>query len=203
MGKRAALLIVLAAVAVAVSGFAAPTASAGLLSCGATSKVFAPLGDYSSYFGVTNSGFENGSAGWSLSGGARVAPGNEPYNLTGDGGNSLLLPPGSTALSDKTCVNLLTPYVRFVGVDRDRGPGTGRLDAQVIFYGLLGNTLGVFNYGSLSSHDYASWALSPKVGSGLALPLFTAYCRVRLSVSGTDSFRADEVEVDPWLDKMG
>ena len=203
MGKRAALLIVLAAVAVAATGFAAPNANAGLLSCGSTAKVFAPLGDYSNYFGVTNSGFENGSAGWSLSGGARVAPGNEPYNLTGNGASSLLLPPGSTALSDKTCVNLLTPYMRFVAADRDRHPGGGRLDAQVIFYGLLGNVLGVFNYGSLSSNDYASWALSPKVGSGLALPLFTAYCRVKLSVSGTDSFRADEVEVDPWLDKMG
>jgi hypothetical protein len=203
MGKRAALLVVLAAVAVAFSGFAAPSANAGLLSCGATSRVFAPLGDNSNYFGVTNSGFESGGAGWSLSGGARVAPGNEPYNLTGNGASSLLLPPGSTALSDKTCVNLLTPYMRFVAADRDRHPGGGRLDAQVIFYGLLGNVLGVFNYGSLSSRDYASWALSPKVGSGLALPLATAYCRVKLSVSGSDSFRVDEVEVDPWLDKMG
>src|SRR5687768_2931136 len=59
-------------------------------------------------------GFENGAAGWSLSRGARVVSGNEPFALSGPGSRSLYLPAGSSATSPPMCVGLLLPIVRFV-----------------------------------------------------------------------------------------
>ena len=62
------------------------TAKAGLIGTGSASycdptaaQVFAPWNDSSSYASLFNGGFEGGSAGWYLSGGARVVSGNEPF----------------------------------------------------------------------------------------------------------------------------
>src|SRR5437868_10962030 len=79
------LVVVLAALALS-----APAANAGLISgllggnCPSTgTQVFATWNDYASYFLAPNGGLENGSTGWSLSGGAAVVSGNEPFLPTG------------------------------------------------------------------------------------------------------------------------
>ena len=78
------------------------TAKAGLIGTGQASfcdptaaQVFAPWSDSSSYASLFNGGFESGSLGWGLSGGARVVSGNEPFYVeSSHDSHSLLLPSG-------------------------------------------------------------------------------------------------------------
>src|SRR3989442_4332881 len=82
----------------------APTASAGVLVSSATScdsqtfeQPFVPWADVANYVIAPNGTFENGSSGWTLSGGASVVSGNESYNVHGAGEfRSLALPSGSS-----------------------------------------------------------------------------------------------------------
>jgi hypothetical protein len=185
----------------AMCGISTPAATAGLLSCGAGSQPFAQFdGDTNSYFLISNGNFETGSTGWTLSGGARIAGGNDPYHISGTGSSSLAMPAGSSALGPKTCIALLTPHARMM-VAAD--PGAPRLNVQVIMYGLLGNVLGILNYASMDSGSYQEWWPSKYVSSKLALPLFTSYCRVKISVgSGSGGWLVDDVYEDPWLSGM-
>jgi hypothetical protein len=122
VAKRIALatlgVSVLAAFALGVG-----TAHAGLLGCnyGSETQAFSAWGDASQYVLVPGGSFEGrGTGGWSLSGGAKIVSGNEPFHLNGAGdSHSLLLPPGSSALTPGVCLFVLTPTLRFVGSASD------------------------------------------------------------------------------------
>jgi hypothetical protein len=90
---------------------AAPAGAALLGNCPdrPMSKPFLRWLDPLSYTLAQNGGFESGSAGWQLRGGAAVVSGNESFNLSGAGRYSLYLPSGSSATSPATCVE--TPDV--------------------------------------------------------------------------------------------
>ena len=127
---RRALLA--AITAVAMTGALAATASAGILTASATdcgdetlSQPFAQFGDRANYKLVRNGGFETGTGGWTLAGGAKVVSGNEPWKVGGSGhAKSLVLPAGSTAISPVSCVGLAEPTVRFF-VKKNRAPLLG------------------------------------------------------------------------------
>ena len=116
---RRAVLAATAAVATAAV-FAAP-ASAGILTASASdcgdetlTRPFAQFGDSANYKLVRNGAFETGTDGWTLTGGARVVTGNEPWKVGGSGhAKSLVLPAGSTAISPVSCVGLGEPTLRF------------------------------------------------------------------------------------------
>ncbi|HLM92994.1 MAG TPA: hypothetical protein VK273_04210 [Gaiellaceae bacterium] len=65
-----------------------------------------------------NGGFESGSAGWRLTGGATVVSGNESFNLSGPESHSLYLPGGSSATSPAMCVETLDVFARYVAKNR-------------------------------------------------------------------------------------
>ena len=117
--KIRAVLAALAATA-ASAALAAP-ANAGVLTKSATdcdapvtSHPFQRWGDGASYKLVPNGALESGAAGWTLSGGAKVVAGNEPYKVHGTGdSHSLELPTGSSATSPTVCVGLGEPTLRF------------------------------------------------------------------------------------------
>jgi hypothetical protein len=100
----------------AATALAAP-ANAGVLTKSATdcatpelSQPFKPWGDNSQYKLVENGSFEAGTDGWTLTGGARVAAGNAAQRA---GGQSLLLPAGSSATTPPVCVGLGEPTLRY------------------------------------------------------------------------------------------
>ena len=105
-------------------------------SCGSTQAVFAPWGDPNQYYFTNNGGFESGSTGWTLSGGAQVVAGNESFDVhsTSDS-HSLLIPAGGSATSPADCFGLTTPGIRFFAMS-DSGPAT--IHVRVIASGLLG-----------------------------------------------------------------
>src|SRR5207344_2080783 len=81
--------------------------------------------------------FEGASVGWTLSGGAKLAPESEPHGATGSvGSHSLNLPAGASAQSPFTCVNASYPSFRFFA--RNDGVLSTVL-VQVVYKTLLGS----------------------------------------------------------------
>ncbi len=75
---------------------------------------FLQWGDSNSYKLVPGGDFEGSMAGWTLTGGAAVRPGSEPFDATGSAGSSsLYLPAGGSAQSPLTCVDFAYPTFRF------------------------------------------------------------------------------------------
>ena len=193
----AALFSVPAANADLVGGVLGGVTQVVLPTCGTPSQAFRNVdGDTNSYYGFANNGFEGGASGWTLSGGAYVGYGNEPWYVNGFGSHSLVLPPGASASSPGFCINLLDPTVRMFA----RGTNGGDLKIQVVFHGLLGNTTGILNRSDEAGAG--AWDATDPCASLLALPLGTAYATIKLtSASGT--FNVDDAEVDPWVVGVG
>jgi hypothetical protein len=115
------LKIFIATAVCAVAAIAAASASAGLLvstaeSCAAEqfSTPFAAWGDNASYTPVPGASFESGTSGWTLSGGAKVVTGNEPFHVaSASDSHSLYIPPGGVVTSPSMCVGLSEPTIRW------------------------------------------------------------------------------------------
>src|SRR5437763_7085133 len=137
----AALTATFTILALAASGAAsASTRDGGLLggllggNCPSSgTRVFAPWNDTNLYYLAPNGGLENGATGWSLSGGAGVVSGNEPFYSSGN--HSIALPSGSTARSPVTCIGPKNLAIRMFGSDRN-GTDSG-LHVRVLWYGLV------------------------------------------------------------------
>ena len=206
MRVRLRLLLPILAAAAALS---APAAQAGLISgvvgvvlptCGTSTHPFAQFGDFNGYYPLANNGFENGSAGWTLSG-AGISKDNEPWLVNGPGRYALALPPGASATSPGVCINLLDPFFRMFA--KSNG-ANGPLKVQVYFYGLTGNLTGILNVESFGPSGYSSWAPTGTIPSVLALPLLTRYAQLRVTSGATSgSWQIDDVFVDPCIGRIG
>ena len=185
------------------------TAKAGLIGTGSASycdptaaQVFAPWNDSSSYASLFNGGFEGGSAGWYLSGGARVVSGNEPFFVESSrDSHSLLLPEGSSAMSGTVCFALGDWHMRLFA--RNVGAATGRLRVQVIVPSLLGGLLTILDGGTIGANG--TWAPSPKLELALCNVtslLGTKAVAFRFTPVGAGAaFQIDDVYLDPWKDR--
>jgi hypothetical protein len=200
MRRFSVLLLVVLSVSLAAT---AGTAKAGLITgllgggCGSTAPVFAPWGDWAGYYFAPNGGFESGSTGWSLGGGAAVVTqNNEPWYLAGFGSRALQIPKGGSAAIN-VCYGLTYPAVRFF-VAGQGGPATVRV--RVVSRSLLG-LLSVLDGGTFTTGQ--SWAPSPKLStlfSALAAPLGSKSMQLQFTVeSGT--VQIDDLFVDPFLSK--
>jgi hypothetical protein len=205
LGSRLTLATIVAVLAVALC---APVANADLLgnlignNCPSRgSQVFAPWNDSRSYYLAPNGGLENGSNGWSLSGGASVASGNQPF--FGSGTHSLSLPSGSRALSPTTCIGPNAVSLRMFGSDVS-GTDSG-MHVRVLWYGLLNRLLGTTDYNTLAGGG--NWSPTDSVkssgGFNLLLPLVgSTSARIEFTPLGDDSaWRIDDVYVDPWASR--
>jgi len=193
-------------VALATVALAAPSANAGLISgllggsCpGTGTQVFAPWKDSASYYLAPNGGLENGPTGWSLSGGASVVSGNEPFLPTGT--HSLSLPSGSTATGPVTCIGPKNVALRMFGSDA-AGTDSG-LRVRVLWYGLLNQLLGATDFAVFAPGGgwYPTSNVSPRGGFNLLIPLVgSTSARVQLTPLGSgSSWRIDDLYIDPWL----
>lgn len=203
--SRLTLLAVATTLCAVVAAAATPSAKAGLLGCGPGSQPFASVdGDRTTYYAMPNGGFEAGSYGWSLSGGAAVVPGNEPWSVNG-GSRSLYLPSGSSARGPKTCLALLSPVLRMFATDA--GGTDGGLRVTVEYRSLLGSLLGISSFTTFGPADYEDWQptahVQIPVGAFGGVPLATAYFQVRLTPIGPGSkWQVDDVFVDPFVSGM-
>jgi hypothetical protein len=183
---------------------AAKAAKASVVRSGASycdptsSPVFSRFGDSSNYARMLNGGFESGSTGWVLSGGARVVSGNESYYLSGNNADShsLLLPAGSSVYSGTVCFALGDWHLRLM---MKRLSTTGSLHVQVIVPSLLG-ILTVLDGGTVSGTT--AWSPSPRLTlllSNVISLLGTKAVAFRFTPVGSGaSFQIDDVYLDPW-----
>jgi hypothetical protein len=205
MGKRIslasliAIVVVVTAATVGVSSAAARGSLLGLggMCSGSTSQPFAQWGDFASYYLAPNGGVESGSYGWSLSGGASVGGGNEPFLATGS--HSLSLPSGSSATSPVTCIGTTSPTLRlFV---EDSGGSDSGLRVRVYWYGLLNTLLGTSEYATFApGTDWAPSNIVPTVvGISALVPILGSNsARVVLTPLGAgSSWTVDDLYIDP------
>jgi len=194
---RTAILAMLATAAISAATAAPASASLGIACPDPTFQPFAAWGDSSSYAFAPNGGFENGATGWSLTGGARVVAGNEPFAVHRAGDRySLSLPAGSSATTAPMCIGAFSTKTRFFA--RNTGASTARLTVKVIYDGGLGQVLGIADAGSITG---GKWQPSPAITMlGGVLPLLTQDVRLRfVPADATGNWSIDDVYVDPLM----
>ena len=150
------------------------------------SQPFAPWLDGASYELAPGGDFER--SGWTLSGGAAILSGSEPFAATGAvGSSSLSLPAGASAQSPLTCVDAAYPTVRFFT------SGTGLVAVSVVYGGVTlpaGVTVAA-----------GGWSPSLPAVTSSALMALTSDGSTQVSLRFTallGHVRVDDVFVDPW-----
>jgi hypothetical protein len=170
------------------------------------SQVFAPWQDAAEYLLAPNGSFELGTTGWSLTGGAGVVSGNEPFYPTGT--HSLALPSGSSAMSPTVCLGTKQLYIRMFG--KDVGGTDSGLRVRVYFYGLLNQLLGFSDFAVFPGGG--GWAPTSQVQSsgGLLAPLpvvalvSSSSARIQITPLGTGShWQIDDLYIDPSVMRIG
>jgi hypothetical protein len=185
-----AWLIVIAAVAALVA--ATTTVGASAATCPPPPSdvyPFIPWQDANAYVISTGGDFE-GSAPWSLAGGAKVVSGDNAPNSLDPSGDShaLYLPAGSSVTS--ACVT--APQI--VGIVRMFAKSTGgSLKVEVLVKG------GVYDAGSFTAGS--SWAPSPMLRSNAPNYKGAVTYQVRLTNGGSGSFTLDDVYFDPYVQR--
>jgi hypothetical protein len=183
----------------------APAGTSAPASCGARelSQPFAAWGDPRSYFLMPGGDLES-SAGWSLSGGARLVDGNEPFYVhSAADRRSLFLPTGGSARTASTCVDSDEPTMRFFV--RNTGSPLSLLAVEArIHTTVLGQTattslpLGLV-------HGTPDWQPSVPVLFKLSLNQLlggTTTVDFRFSSVGLGGkWQVDDVYVDPFKDR--
>jgi hypothetical protein len=192
--------------AIASAAFAS-TASAGLItasaeSCddGALTQPFQRWGDGANYKLVGGGSFEDGGAGWQLSGGARVVSGNESFKVGGSThSRSLSLPRGSRATTPFVCVGAHEPTLRLFA-RRQSGLLTSLLvEVQ------LQTSLGLSAWLPVLPGDIGGGSWHPTVAMPVLVNLLTLSTvdrtpvRFRFTPLLLGSWQIDDVYVDPFM----
>jgi hypothetical protein len=161
---------------------------------GTLSHAFAPFGDDGLYTAVANAGLEQGTTSWTLSGGAAVADGNEPWFIGGDASesHSLALPEDATATTAPFCVDETFTHFRAFA----RAAGKGTLRVEVLYTDGNGREVSdkVADFKATSA-----WAPTGRFPINVIKRAGTTTLPVsfRFTARNTD-FQLDDVYVDPW-----
>jgi len=201
--KRLSIVIAAAAFALALTGPAQAGLLSGLLpglvspadtpsTCDTSvSQPFKPWSDSHYYVLVPGGSFEQGTAGWKLSGGAKVVSGNEPFFVHSSADKySLYLPAGATVTTPPMCFAAGDWHVRLFST------GSATIRVKVTVKSLLG-ILSVLDGGSVSSSGV--WRPSPEVG--LLLTNVTGILStdsISLRFTAGSAVRIDDIYLDPF-----
>jgi hypothetical protein len=199
--KNRRLALVLAGAAALVA-FAAPQAQAGVLVSSATdcaaqtvSQPFLPWADPAQYV-LAPGGAAESDAGWTFTGGAGPALGNEPWKVTAaTDSSSLNLPAGSTATTGVMCVGIEHPTLR---VFSSSTSSLASLHVDVLFEDSTGAVRDL-TVGHVAGGAWSPSQVMPVVANLLALlPGEKTAVAFRFTPEGTGSWRIDDVYVDPY-----
>jgi hypothetical protein len=175
----------------AAAALAAPVAQADVVSintCNSNTlnQVFSPWADPANYELAPGGDFE--SSAWSLSGGAQIVSGSEPFAVTGSSGSSSLsLPTGASAVSPSTCVTAAYPDIRFFV------SGVGVVGVNVIY----GNT--VIPSGLVAAGGPWQPGNIVVTGSAIAGVVNGGTANVSIQLIGlSGNPKIDDVYIDPW-----
>lgn len=198
----------LAAVAAAVTTIGAATpAEAGVLvssarSCAANTltQPFATFGDQARYAELPGGSFETGAAAWTVSGGAKIVSGNEPWYVGGKThSRSLLLPAGAVATSPAMCLGLGEPTLRYFSKAQSLLGVTGAMTVEVLTETSLGVVVAVPLAPAALTSSWSPGLIPTPIVANL-LPLLpgqkTAVAFRFRALTG--NWNLDDVYVDPY-----
>jgi hypothetical protein len=179
----------------ALAALALAPSSAGASGCPqqSLSQTFLPWMDVSWYVPARNGGFEGGDADWTLTGGAEVVGGSNPY-LAGD--HSLALPGGASATTAPMCIGVEHPTIRLFA--RNTGAPLSTVTVSVVFSDLLGVTRSL-PVGLIGAGD--TWSPTPVMPILVNLLSLTGDQRVAFRFTAADDggeWTIDDVYVDPY-----
>ena len=205
-------IILVGVVAAAVAGGTASPAHAGLTCPNPSEQVFLRWLDPLPYFPAANGGFESGATGWTLSGGAKVVSGNEPFFLHSKSDKfSLSLPSGATATSPFTCASIDGLVARLVAVSS--GSALGTLQVDLLYKTTKGTTKSV-GISLITTLLHGSWAptlpivilpgtlLSDIAEFDLGTVQIAFRFRASTGLLSSSSWRIDDLYIDPWAEKL-
>jgi hypothetical protein len=163
------------------------------------SQAFSAWSDFAAYTPLAGGNFETAARGWTLSGGASVQAGNEPFYIGGRGVSSLSLPAGSSAVSAPICIDETYPFYRLFA--RNGGDLSSSLRMEVLFLDAKGQVK------STKSLDYRAgrtgWAPTGAAPISVFTPKTTvaaAPISLRFTPQGkAGRWQVDDVFVDPYM----
>ena len=161
---------------------------------------FAQLGDAALYAPVQNSGLEAGATGWTLTGGAAVTAGNEPWHVGSASDRfSLSLPQGSVAVTAPICIDPTYPYFRLFA--RNAGLAGRALKIEVLSYDTTGKLLKTQPYTFTAAPG--AWQVTPSIPIAVfgykKAEVSAAPVAFRFTPTGSGAqYVIDDVYVDPW-----
>jgi hypothetical protein len=163
----------------------------------ALAQPFSHWNDSNEYKLVSGGSFEKGASGWTLSHGASLVSGSEPFGASGSvGASSVNLPAGASVTSPFTCVDAAYPIFRFFG--QNHGLLSTVLVSVVYKLPLLGQVVVPVGTVALSPNWSPSLPmLTASVVTGL-LNGGTTTMAVRFTAV-TGSSQIDDVYVDPHM----
>jgi hypothetical protein len=159
---------------------------------------FSTWSDFNLYTPVPNAGVENGAAGWTFMGAAKVVADNEPWKIGGAAdGYSLALPANSLAVTAPLCIDETYPHFRLFA--RNAGSLKGALKIEVLYFDAKGNIT------NTKPVDYTSATNTWQPTGMVGINVFTSKTTVaaapvafRFTTGKDASFQIDDVYVDPW-----
>ena len=189
--------VLAASAAAAASLTIAPGAKAA--SCDEpVSQPFLAWSDSALYAPVDNGDFEAGSAGWTLSGGAAVEAGGNPFRPD-SAASALRLPSGSSATSPSVCMEPGSPTARMFAETLSGGPSAS-LRVEVIYEDgrsqgtakNAGHLPSVSEFGPTRKFSLAQGRLGTKPGSEE-----TSSVRLRFTPRDGSDWLIDDLFIDP------
>ncbi len=159
-----------------------------------TTKAFQKVdGDSADYSLAPGGNFESGTAGWTLSGSAAIAAGNDSLGIT-SGSKSLRMPIGATATSPAFCIDETNPHFRFAyKVDN---VGAAGFIAHVVYKDARGTVTKTELLSSTAlSLTPSLWKASPNSPLATIIPLNTttksASVQIKFSVASPANLASD------------
>lgn len=193
--RLVALLSLASAAAVPATAAAGPlVASAPDCAAQSAAKVFLPWADPADYV-LAPGGDAESAEGWSLTGGAAIAAGNEPAHIhAAADSHSLRLPAGASATTAIMCVGIEHPTLRFFST----APWGGRVLVETISETASGEVL-VLPAGVAGTGGWAPTTVMPLAASLAALlPGEHTPVQFRFTSTGSAPVTIDDVYVDPY-----
>jgi len=202
-GRIARIATVLATVIAMAAVAAGQAASETVSGCeGQTlSQPFLPWLDPAQYVLAPDGGLEASGAGWTLSGGAKVVGGNEPWYVRGSGdAQSLSLPSGSSASTGWMCVSLFHPTLRMFA--KNGGSLLATLKVEVLFKDANGAIVAAPISNLVATSSWQPTLPMAILANAINLPVLTdgtLQVAFRFTAIGFGSgWRIDDAYVDPY-----
>jgi hypothetical protein len=181
--------------ALAALGFSVP-ASALAAGCPpqSLSQTFLPWLDVAWYVPAPDGGFEGGAEDWTLTGGAALVDGDNPY-LSGE--HALALPGGASATTGPMCIGVEHPTIRLFA--RNAGSPTSVLGVSVVFSDPLLGVTRSLPVGLIGAGD--SWSPTPVLPVVVNLLSLLGNQQASFRFTPLDDrgeWTIDDVYVDPY-----